>query len=237
MEKEVKKKKPATRKPSTAKKKPSTKKTTTRKPSTTKKRPSTKKVAKKKIPSGLLESGETGSINLENSVINNKGKKRKKKKSSEKIFWIIILIIFAVSFAAVGIFIFKDYSKDPSTPAQISTEKISKENIELIESIGADNEYIESIEAIDQGPIIYVMYNVKEGTVRDDITKVIGENYQAMISTNPDLFKTYSFQITVDTANEAEGVNDYPTMGSLNKGKTGVKWMTRTGSFQEPVKE
>lgn len=216
-----------------------------------KKKPKTaeaKPVAAKKstrvqdIPSGLRESSVKGNSNLDSSIVHNKAKvkrKRKKKKANgEKIFWIIIgLIVVAVM--AVGImYIFQDYSNDRSTPTQLNTPKISKGDIEYVENIALDNALVEKIEVTDQGPIIYVIYTTPAGTPREDIKNVISEGYKNAFAEKPEMFETYSFQITViASGEEAEGVNDYPVIGSMNTGTTGVSWMANDGHFVDPKAE
>ncbi len=128
----------------TAAKKPVAKKATAKKPAAKR---TTKKVAvnSRDIPEGLRSSVSNANKNLDNSIVTNKGKKKKRRKkggNAEKVFWIIVLI----SLIAVGVFgalfVLEDYNNDSSTPVQLNTPQITDENLEIVQNIGADIEYI-----------------------------------------------------------------------------------------------
>lgn len=196
----------------------------------------------KDIPVGLRNSTKNGNVNLDNSIVTNKNKRKKKKKkkraNAEKIFWIIVAlaVIGAGSFAAF--YIFQDYNNDNSTPAQLNVPKISAEDSEYIGTLATEHEIVEKVEVKEQGPVIYVIYTTPAGTPKEDIMRVISESYAAAREEKPELFELYSFQITVvNSGDEAEGVNDYPLIGSLNAGRGGVSWMATDGNFEEPVTE
>lgn len=255
-------KKPAAKKPSTRKsasQKTSTEKTSVKKPVT--KKPAAKKVAVKKpaakkpavkkpvssnpIPRSMSERKASGTVNLENSMVTNKNKVKKKvskktKLNGEKIFWLIIAILF-VAFAIFSVaFVFNDYTKDSSTPAQKEAKKnkISKADIDYLKSLGTEDTRIEKVEFTDEGPILYMIYTVPAGTVRDEITAAISEYYKRGLEEKPELFKKHSIQITVVcSGDEAEGVDDYPIIGAINAGNAGVSWMRTDGNFQNPVEE
>lgn len=240
-------KRKSTTKKTATKKSPAKKPASGAKKAPTKRKPTTKKPAAKKstvnvkdIPVGLLESGKTGSTNLGNSIVSNKRKKRKKKSklNAEKIFWIVVAILVIGTGLFAVFFVFQDYNKDPSTPAQLSVETISDENIEYIEGLTSGSDLIEGVSTTEQGPIIYVIYTTQAGTPKADVMNAISEAYKAGVADKPDIFETYSFQITIITSEEeAEGVNDYPIMGALNVGRGNISWMATDGTFVEPTEE
>ncbi len=196
----------------------------------------------KDIPPSLKNSVKNGSVNLDNSIVTNKGKKKKRKKkkraNAEKIFWVIVALFVIVAGVFSVLFVFDGYNGDNSTPAQLNIPKISAEETEYIETLASEHEIVEEIMVKEQGPIIYVVYTTPAGTPREDIMRVISEAYAAGLEQKPEIFEKYSFQITVvNSGDEAEGVNDYPMIGALNAGRKGVSWMATDGNFEEPEEE
>lgn len=234
-------KKTTTKKTTT--KKTATKKTATKKSgkskNTTQKTASPKRVPKRtsNTPSGLVEQKAALAKGSANVAVKKRKVRKKMKKPMERKFWIVIFTIFVVLAAAGAYYVFKDYYKDSSTPAQREIEDISAEDTDFLKTLGEEPELIESLKIHPQGPIVYMIYTVPAGTPRQDAMNTVTDVMNKAAEQKPEVFNVYEFELTItNSGEEAEGVNDYPVAGSKNVG-VGVKWMDTSGTYVKPVEE
>ncbi len=188
-------------------------------------------------PKSMQEQKQTSADKIDKVVAKKKSVRKSKKRPMERWFWITLFALFIIIASGGVYYVFKDYYKDSSTPAQKAIEDISKEDKAYLESLGDAIELIEDVNVQPQGPIVYMIYTVPAGTPRTDAMNAVNETFTAAIAEKPEMFDVYDFQVTVtNSGDEAEGVNDYPFAGSKNVGSSLV-WMDMEGTYTPPVEE
>ncbi len=198
-----------------------------------------KRVPKRSVsaPKSLQEQKKDSADKVGKVVAKKKSVRKPRKRPMERWFWIILFALFIIIGSFGVYFVFKDYYNDSSTPSQKNIEDITQENIDYLLALDDSVELIEESKLHAMGPINYVIYTVPAGTPRKDSTAAVANLVKKAVEEKPEIFDTYDFQIFINNSGEeAEGVNDYPIIGSKNTGAS-LKWMDMEGKYTEPVEE